>query len=638
MAPKADALAPNTAQTGAWFEAADNYQEEFDKAQESFRKIRDELRAKADKKDGAPQPVSNDEKFYDDSFPSYGSSPATGCCWYLGGQADDAADLLCSPHDWMRISDFGNRLSVFPSSSMDKKYTSVVQGSTTNGYLVEAMQAIGLREHLVKRLFAHFDAERGLYVCMLYKNACWVQVVVDDYIPVDSHQTPMCCTSFAWPSVCWPAIIEKAYAKRHGSYEGIGHGGSVVEALVDLTGGQGGQFNARDVSADRLFVYLFELQAEALFVCRVDSKEASKPGVRLSMRAPYVINRAVGHEGGKYLQLCCPGIAGGPFDEDVPATLINLRGHGTERERAADGFFWISVEQFQRHFAEIFECRLVMNDSLDQIQLPHQPMPRPLAMKRPHSHRLFATTGTARFDVGSKVKYRSSHREEWHIGVVESKNPVVVAGDTWQQVEPLEPPASPEFRITVQHSAGPTEIYLMLSQDCLKLREKEVPLAMRQPYVPMLVRVYQILSAPHGGCAKVAQSSFAPARDASVSFKATPPPPSAEGTPPPLEFLVRVTLPVGRWVQKLILRCDATSPPPHVELHVPKVNALAERHTWIEAKEQLSGFPLSFVGSSFAAPKREGDGLARAKYYAEGWGHPKGHHFLTGDGEGCVVQ
>jgi hypothetical protein len=34
----------------------------------------------------------------------------------------------------------------------------------------------------------------------------------------------------------WIPLIEKAYAKLHGCYEAI-HGGSISQALVDLTGG-----------------------------------------------------------------------------------------------------------------------------------------------------------------------------------------------------------------------------------------------------------------------------------------------------------------------------------------------------------------------------------------------------------------
>lgn len=583
MAPKSapeDALGP--AATGAWFEAADNYQEELDRAKAEFQDMRRQLPPKEAKADGTRKEVPEEDRFFDQQFLI---EPNPAPCWYIGGKANDASEILTShpPHAWERVSDLHSAPSVFSP----KKYTCVVQGATSNGYLVEAMQAVGLREHLVRRLLPDtYDAERGLYVVMLYKNACWVRVVVDDYVPMDQHSDPLCCTSYQWPSVCWPALVEKAYAKRHGSYEGISRGGSVVEALVDLTGGQGGQFNIRDVSGDRLFTYLHELQAEALFVCRVDAREAAKPGVRLTTKAPYVINRAMGHEGGKYLQLCCPGIAGGPFDDDVPPSLVHSRFFP---ERASDGFFWVRVELFQRHFSEIFECRLTANDNLDQIQLYGQPVPRPLAMKRPASHRLYATL----------AKVRASFE--------------------------------PEFRIHVHESAGPTEVYLMLSQDDIKLREKDYDLEDRAGYVPITVRVYQMLPGKCGGCAKVAQSSYAPARDAFVGFKASC----------AAEFLVRVTLPVGTCVEKLILRLDTTALPPHVEVQLPKQGGLLERHTWIEPKEPLGGFPLSFVGSAFATPKHAGDtgiDALSAKAYEMGCGHPKGHHFLTGDGEGCAVQ
>jgi hypothetical protein len=38
--------------------------------------------------------------------------------------------------------------------------------------------------------------------------------------------------------------LEKAYAKLHGTYEGL-NGGSMAEALVDLTGGASEKYNLR---------------------------------------------------------------------------------------------------------------------------------------------------------------------------------------------------------------------------------------------------------------------------------------------------------------------------------------------------------------------------------------------------------
>ena len=61
----------------------------------------------------------------------------------------------------------------------------------------------------------------------------------------------------------------------------MGGGGHVEEALVDLTGGVAGRFYTADVTwiaprqvlcrvevaPDRLFLYIYTLQSDALFVC-----------------------------------------------------------------------------------------------------------------------------------------------------------------------------------------------------------------------------------------------------------------------------------------------------------------------------------------------------------------------------------
>ena len=48
----------------------------------------------------------------------------------------------------------------------------------------------------------------------------------------------------------WVAMIEKAYAKLHGSYEGI-EGGMPIEAMVDLTGGLAERYELKNSSTHR---------------------------------------------------------------------------------------------------------------------------------------------------------------------------------------------------------------------------------------------------------------------------------------------------------------------------------------------------------------------------------------------------
>ena len=52
------------------------------------------------------------------------------------------------------------------------------------------------------------------------------------------------------------ALIEKAYAKLHGSYEGI-EGGMPIEAMVDLTGGLAERYELKHSSTHKtLYKYL----------------------------------------------------------------------------------------------------------------------------------------------------------------------------------------------------------------------------------------------------------------------------------------------------------------------------------------------------------------------------------------------
>merc|ERR1719253_2404524 len=97
-------------------------------------------------------------------------------------------------------------------------------------------------------------------------NGTWVRVEIDDYVAPRMTESdegqdskPSSCYSEHFPYVLWPSLVEKAYAKVHtvrppfgnsGGWQAIGGGGTVEEALADLTGGVAGRFSTRDASYD----------------------------------------------------------------------------------------------------------------------------------------------------------------------------------------------------------------------------------------------------------------------------------------------------------------------------------------------------------------------------------------------------
>ena len=69
---------------------------------------------------------------------------------------------------------------------------------------------------------------------VFYKNGVQELVIVDDYIPcVASGDKP--CFSESRGNELWVILLEKAWAKVHGSYERI-NGGHAHLTLHDLTG------------------------------------------------------------------------------------------------------------------------------------------------------------------------------------------------------------------------------------------------------------------------------------------------------------------------------------------------------------------------------------------------------------------
>jgi hypothetical protein len=70
-------------------------------------------------------------------------------------------------------------------------------------------------------------------------------VIVDTRIPYNSQsKTPLYGHCQEQSNEFWVPLMEKAYAKLHGTYEML-NGGQMGEALVDLTGGVSEKFHFR---------------------------------------------------------------------------------------------------------------------------------------------------------------------------------------------------------------------------------------------------------------------------------------------------------------------------------------------------------------------------------------------------------
>ena len=85
-----------------------------------------------------------------------------------------------------------------------------------------------------RRLSRTDDNRHGIYRLRLNKNGWWTTVIVDTFLPVSGF-APCFAKNVEQPTELWCSLLEKAFAKLHGSYGSI-RGGPPECALQDLTG------------------------------------------------------------------------------------------------------------------------------------------------------------------------------------------------------------------------------------------------------------------------------------------------------------------------------------------------------------------------------------------------------------------
>jgi calpain-15 len=110
----------------------------------------------------------------------------------------------------------------------------IKQGKLGDCWFMCALASLAERPELVQRLFITKEKnEEGFYQVKFCKSGEWVRVTVDDYFPCFPQDTPIFSRSHG--KELWVLLLEKAYAKLHGSYALL-RGGWAAEGMMDLTG------------------------------------------------------------------------------------------------------------------------------------------------------------------------------------------------------------------------------------------------------------------------------------------------------------------------------------------------------------------------------------------------------------------
>ena len=151
---------------------------------------------------------------------------------------DDVQDKvrLWRQFEWIRateieeLNDAEGKLAVFQNEVTP---SDIKQGVLGDCYFLSSLSVLSEYPDRIKRLFVSKEQnDHGAYAVRICKNGEWKEVVVDDYIPCHRRKP---CFSNAHGNELWVLLLEKAWAKLHGSYFRI-EAGFAENVLHDLTG------------------------------------------------------------------------------------------------------------------------------------------------------------------------------------------------------------------------------------------------------------------------------------------------------------------------------------------------------------------------------------------------------------------
>jgi len=104
--------------------------------------------------------------------------------------------------------------------------------------------------HRIQKLFiTDRTNEYGIYAIQMWKNGEQKEVVIDEFFPCDELGP---CFSKANGNELWVLILEKCWAKLHGSYERIEAGFS-HNVMTDLTGAPAFDIDMEEEGVDELW-------------------------------------------------------------------------------------------------------------------------------------------------------------------------------------------------------------------------------------------------------------------------------------------------------------------------------------------------------------------------------------------------
>jgi len=300
---------------------------------------------------------ANCESFEDESF------PATQASLISNWKDEQVQDKVATwrNFEWKRphqIPSIGKNPQVF-YQNIDP--SDIGQGLLGDCYFLSSLSVLAEHPDRIKKLFvSSLSNEWGVYAVQICKNGIWKEVVIDDLFPCYNGEPAF---SRAHGSELWVLILEKAWAKVHGSYERI-EAGFAENVLRDLTGAP-----SEVVHHDEEDFWDKLVEAEANGYLMAASAGATQASKELLESLGLIGNHSYGLLDARNVQTPNGPIKllklrnpwgdfewKGDWGDDSELWTPELERQLNQKD-GNDGTFWMCLDDFVHYFSKVQICR-----------------------------------------------------------------------------------------------------------------------------------------------------------------------------------------------------------------------------------------------------------------------------------------